>query len=74
MSYVDPETGEVLSEEIELVLSIAQTASAWRVSGDTPPSAKVTLEIPANQFARAVRLMGWSGMPLKAVFSIDTAN
>lgn len=83
----DPATGEVTNirdlagrradvfiSEVSLILSLAQGASTWRITGDNPPSARVTFEIPSSEFAQMMKLVAMNGMPLKATFSIDGAD
>jgi hypothetical protein len=41
--------------------SIADTTTAWQVSGDNEPWARVKLDIPASEFAEAQKLMSMGG-------------
>ena len=45
--------------------SIVTGPTAWRVSGDSPPTAKLTIEIPATEIDRAMRVMLMGERPLK---------
>jgi hypothetical protein len=81
----DPATGEVTDvrdwpgrpvdsrlQEVTLILSLAQGASTWRITGDNPPSARVTFEIPSSEFASMMKLVAMNGLPLKATFRVDS--
>ena len=57
---------------ITFLAVIPASASAWTVSGDKPPSAKLKLEIPSSQFNQALELMRLGpGQVLKVQVTIE---
>lgn len=56
---------EVNDEQVTFYASIATGPTAWRVSGDSPPTARLVIEIPATEIERAMRVMLMGQRPLR---------
>lgn len=54
-----------MDESVTFYASIVTGPTAWRVSGDSPPTAKLTIEIPATEIEPAMRVMLMGERPLK---------
>ena len=54
-----------MDDSVTFYASIVHGPTAWRVSGDNPPTAKLTVEIPATEIEKAMRVMLMGERPLR---------
>jgi len=56
---------------ITFMASIATGPTAWQISGDSPPSAKLRLEIPSSEIHKVMPVILMGEQPLRVTIAID---
>jgi len=56
---------------VNFMASIATGPTAWQISGDDPPSAKLRLEIPASEITKVLPVILWGEKPLKVTIEVE---
>lgn len=57
---------------ITFMASIATGPTAWQISGDNPPSAKLRLEIPSSEIAKVMPVILMGETPLKVTIQPES--
>lgn len=61
----------MMDNSVTFMASIATGPTAWQISGDSPPSAKLRIEIPSSEIHKVMPVILMGEKPLRVTIAVD---